>query len=54
MNIEDSDIVRSILNSSGYHEVESQKDANLILLNTCSVRENAESKVFLESILHSP
>jgi tRNA A37 methylthiotransferase MiaB len=45
MNISDSEIVRSVLLSSGYHSTSSIEEADIILTNTCAVRENAELKV---------
>ena len=45
MNISDSEIVRSILLSSGHNAIDSQENADLVLLNTCAVRDNAENKV---------
>ncbi len=46
MNVNDSEIVAGILNSSGYEMTEDIAQSNVILLNTCSVRENAEAKIF--------
>ena len=46
MNIADSDIVRSILLSEGYNRTETAEEAQLILINTCAIRENAEEKVW--------
>jgi len=46
MNLNDSEVVASILTSAGYTVTENIEDSSLILLNTCSVRENAENKVF--------
>ncbi|MBE9528926.1 MAG: tRNA (N6-isopentenyl adenosine(37)-C2)-methylthiotransferase MiaB [Proteobacteria bacterium] len=46
MNENDSDRVRSILEESGYREVDTPESADLILLNTCSVRDKAEQKVY--------
>lgn len=45
MNFSDSEIVASILSEEGYQTVTSPEEANLILVNTCSIRENAESRV---------
>ncbi len=45
MNEYDSELVRSILKKSGYGEVEEAESADIILLNTCSVREHAHNKV---------
>ncbi len=46
MNEYDSEIVASILKSDKYIPVDNPEDAQVIFLNTCSVRENAHSKVF--------
>jgi tRNA-2-methylthio-N6-dimethylallyladenosine synthase len=46
MNVADSEIVMGILKKNGYEEVKSPDDADVILLNTCSVRDNAEQRIF--------
>ncbi len=51
MNLNDSEIVSSILTASGYTEARSLETAGIILLNTCSVRDNAENKIF-EKLTH--
>lgn len=45
MNQSDTEIVSSLLQSSGYHLLTSPVGADAILLNTCSVRDNAENKI---------
>lgn len=45
MNISDSEIVLSVLSDFGFNESENIEDSDVILLNTCSVRENAENKI---------
>lgn len=45
MNLSDTEIVSRIVTNAGYDLVDSPKAANVILLNTCSVRENAERKI---------
>ncbi len=45
MNEYDSELVRSILKKGGYGEVEEPEKADVVLLNTCSVREHAHNKV---------
>lgn len=45
MNFSDSEIVASILNEQGYNTTLKQEEADLILLNTCSIREKAEQTV---------
>lgn len=49
MNISDSERIKSILNNIGLIEITSEKDKNkadIIILNSCSVRESAENRVF--------
>ena len=46
MNLADSEIVCSVLNTAGYEMGNSLEDADLILTNTCAIRENAEAKVW--------
>lgn len=45
MNFADSEIVASILNESGYGATRNYEEADLVLLNTCSIREKAEQTV---------
>ncbi|HUR30482.1 MAG TPA: tRNA (N6-isopentenyl adenosine(37)-C2)-methylthiotransferase MiaB [Saprospiraceae bacterium] len=45
MNFSDSEIVASILSDCSYHPTKEIESANLILLNTCSIREKAEETV---------
>jgi len=45
MNEYDSEIVKSVLQENKYNIVDSPQEADIILLNTCSVRENAARKV---------
>lgn len=45
MNVSDSEVVASILAKQGYEAVDKAEEADLILLNTCSVREKAEQTV---------
>lgn len=46
MNVYDTEIVKSVLAESGYELTQTETDADIVLLNTCSVRENANNKVF--------
>jgi len=46
MNVADSEIVLSILAENGYSICFDTKQADVILINTCSIRHNAEQKVF--------
>ena len=45
MNFSDSEIVASILNQEGYKLTETIENANLVLVNTCSIREKAEQTI---------
>lgn len=46
MNVADSEVVASILGDAGYEPVADIRLADLILVNTCSIRENAEQRVW--------
>lgn len=46
MNVYDSELVLSILKKEGYELCDSIESADLILVNTCSIRENAEQRVW--------
>ncbi len=45
MNLNDSEIVASILSEQGYNTTHMLEDADLVLVNTCSIREKAEQTV---------
>ena len=45
MNFSDSEIVASILNNEGFGATRNYEEANLILINTCSIREKAEQTI---------
>ncbi|MCC7301257.1 MAG: tRNA (N6-isopentenyl adenosine(37)-C2)-methylthiotransferase MiaB [Bacteroidia bacterium] len=45
MNFSDSEIVASVLASEGFTTTDNYREADLVLINTCSIRENAEQKV---------
>lgn len=45
MNFSDSEVVASILVSDGYTTTRNIEDADLVLLNTCSIRDNAEQRI---------
>ena len=45
MNFSDSEVVASILQKEGYQTTTSLTEADLILVNTCSIREKAEQTV---------
>ncbi len=55
MNEYDSELVQSILTKAGYCFIDSEDEADIVLLNTCSVRENAHRKVFgrVHTICHN-
>ena len=46
MNVADSEVIGSVLKVAGYSVCEEIGEANLILLNTCSIRDNAEQKIY--------
>ncbi|MCD6581828.1 MAG: tRNA (N6-isopentenyl adenosine(37)-C2)-methylthiotransferase MiaB [Desulfuromusa sp.] len=46
MNVVDSEQIVALLNGIGYSQVNSAEQADLVLLNTCSVRDKAERKVY--------
>ena len=45
MNVADSEVVAAILTAAGFEHTQERNEANVILVNTCSVRENAEQRV---------
>jgi tRNA-2-methylthio-N6-dimethylallyladenosine synthase len=46
MNVHDSERMAGLLEASGYDRAESDSDADLVVINTCSVRERAEDKLY--------
>ena len=46
MNVHDSEAIRSYLETLGFTSVETLEEADLVILNTCAIRENAHDKVF--------
>ena len=54
MNVADSEVVVSILNNAGFVGTDTIKEADLILINTCSIRDNAEQRIWgrLTAISH--
>ena len=45
MNVHDSEAIRSYLETLGYANTENIEEANIVVLNTCAIRENAKDKV---------
>lgn len=46
MNVADSEVVASVMKMAGYDTVEAADEADAVFLNTCSVRDNAEQKIY--------
>ena len=46
MNVADSEVVASVMQMAGYETTENLEEANAVFLNTCSVRDNAEQKIY--------
>ena len=46
MNVSDTEIVTSILEGAGFEQIEDSEEADIVLLNTCAVRDNAERRVW--------
>ena len=46
MNVADSEVVASVMQMAGYETTEQLDDADAVFLNTCSVRDNAEQKIY--------
>ena len=54
MNVADSEVVASVMQMAGYQVTNKEEEADAIFLNTCSVRENAEQKIYNRlEFLHS-
>lgn len=51
MNVADTEIVLGVLNESGYGRADKMEEADVILLNTCAIRDNAEKKI-RERLVH--
>lgn len=54
MNFSDSEIIASILEKDGFTTINSDKDADVIFLNTCAIRDNAENRIWtrLQDLKH--
>lgn len=46
MNLRDTETIKALLENMAYEEVDNYNEADLLLLNTCAIRENAHNKVF--------
>ena len=46
MNVADSEVVASIMQMAGYELCDDEAQADAVFLNTCSIRENAENKIY--------
>lgn len=46
MNVNDTEILMSIMNSAGYVKSDNQSEADIVFLVTCAIRENAETKIW--------
>ena len=46
MNVSDTEIVETILENAGYMQAEKMESADVVLINTCAIREGAEQKIW--------
>ncbi len=46
MNVADSEVIASVMKMAGYEPTDREEEADAVFLNTCSVRENAENKIY--------
>ena len=46
MNVNDTEVIFSILQKAGYTRTERMEEANLMMANTCSIRDNAEQRIW--------
>lgn len=46
MNVSDTDTILGLLKTDGYSQTQSPDDADVILVNTCAIRDNAEQRVY--------
>ena len=54
MNVADSEVVAAIMQTAGYAPSETFEDAQVVMLNTCSVRDNAEQKIITRlNVMHA-
>lgn len=54
MNVADSELMLGVLSGAGFQTAQSPEEADVVLLNTCAIRERAEDRIFgrLSSLLH--
>ena len=45
MNQNDSQLIKTILDEAGYNNSDNNLDADIVLINTCAIRANAENRV---------
>ena len=45
MNFADSEVVASIMAENGYETIPTEENADIVFINTCSIRDNAEQKI---------
>ena len=46
MNLADTEVVQSVLHDAGYLKTENLTEADVIFVNTCAIRENAEARIY--------
>ncbi len=46
MNVADSEVVAAMLATAGYGIADADEEAAAVVINTCSIRDNAEQKIF--------
>ena len=46
MNVHDSEEIKGVLENLGFTETSNMEESDLVVLNTCAIRENAHDKVF--------
>jgi tRNA-2-methylthio-N6-dimethylallyladenosine synthase len=46
MNVADSEVIASVMGMAGYSAAETLEEADAVFMNTCSIRDNAEQKIF--------
>lgn len=46
MNVADSEVIASVMKTAGYETTDSDENATAVIINTCSIRDNAEQKIY--------